>query len=248
MSSVLYKLSPVFAFCLNPRFLFFLSIAISVYLVFKNNETADILRLQYEGMDIQGAFIDPDIHQVNFFVWSGLNQVKRKTQGLSSVETWSVDFSRQRFVINASIGTVSANYAERAGNTLLIKNPIGTILKRLDLVTPFDCLACKDASVSHPTYSNFAQNYTLARVVESERDQFAADLDRFRACAIYNLQSLPVGINSNNLLAGSALALSKGENCFYYVPPTQLGILLSNGVLEVSVTYNQIPYAFCGSM
>jgi hypothetical protein len=247
-TAALYRLAPLFAVIFNPTLLYLLSVGLSLYLVYQNHKSATEDREKYEGLNIQGAYLDRDIHQISFIVWSGMNQLKRKSQGVSTIETWTVDFSRNRFVINANADSVTANYAERVGDILVIKNPVGTIIKRLYLTIPFDCLACKDSSSIAPTYNNFATNYTLARVVESERDQFAADLDRLRACAIHNFQSIPVGEDSNTLLAGSAFAISKSSDCFYYIPPTQLGILLSNGVLETSVTYSEIPYAFCGSM
>jgi hypothetical protein len=248
MSAILYRYAPLFSFLFNPTFLYLLSVGLSLYLVIRNHQSAVSQRDQYESLNIQGAYLDRDIHQISFIVWSGMSQLKRKSQGVATVDTWTVDFSRNRFVINASANSVTANYAERAGDILLIKNPVGTVIKRLYLMVPFDCLACKDSSSIAPTYNNFAANYTLARVVESERDLFAADLDRLRACAIHKFESIPVGEDSNSLLAGSAFAISKSSSCFYYIPPPEPGILLSNGVIETTVTYSEIPYAFCGSM
>lgn len=244
--AILYKIGPLFSFFLNPRLLYLISIALSVYLVYKNHELATSLRDEYASLDIQGTFIDRDIHQVNFFVWSGLNQIKRKLQGLSSIETWSLNTDRNRYVIGASASSVTSNYAEIAGDTLFIKNPAGTIIKRLYRIESFGCNACRGGM--EPTYSNFAQNFRLVRVVQSERANFVRDLDRLRACAMLNLQNLPVGENSNQIIADGPLALAVDNTRFYYITPTAYGMLISNGVLETTVVYNEIPYAFCGAM
>jgi hypothetical protein len=135
-----------------------------------------------------------------------------------------------------------------AGTTLLIKNPAGTVIKRLYRVEGHGCMACRDARTMNPTYSNFVQNYTLAKVAESERNLFISELDTLRACAMYKLESLPVGENSNVLIAQSPLAIAKDGSNFFYVPSTNYGVLLSNGVLEMEVMYDQLPYSFCGSM
>ena len=244
--SIVYKLGPFFSVIHDPRLLFVLSIGLSLYLLKKNHDAAVKQRDEYELLDIQGAFIDRDIHQVNFFVWNGLSQMKRKLQGLSSEETWSLNTERGRFVINDSSSSVIANYAEYTGGVVLIKNPAGAIVKRLYRIDSFGCNACS-AGIT-PTYSNFVANYNLARVVESERPLFVADLDRLRACALHNLSLIPVGVGSNTIIASAPLAISKDKTNFYYIPSTNYGMLLSNGVLETQVTYDKIPYAFCGSM
>lgn len=244
MASILYKLGPVFSFFLNPRLLYLISISLSIYLAYTNHEEALRLRDEYEQLNIQGTFIDRDIHQVNFFVWSGLNQIKRKQQGLSTVETWSLDASRNRYVINASASSVTANYAELVGDTLVIKSPGGLIVKRLYRVESFGC----NVAGIKPTYANFAQNFTLARLTETDRPQFVDDLDRLRACAMSNLQNIPVGEGSNQIIAAGPLAIALDNTAFYHITSTAYGMLLSNGVLETVVTYDQIPYAFSGAM
>jgi hypothetical protein len=243
--SLLYKIGPLFSFLLNPRLLYLLSIGLSIYLVYTNHQKATLLREEYSAVDIQGTFLDRDIHQINFFVWSGLNQIKRKMQGLSSVEVWSVNTERRRYVINASASSTTSNYAELAGDTLLIKNPVGTIIKRLYRIQSFGCNACR--SGIQPTYANFAANFRLVRLVQQERDQFVADLDRLRACAMINLQNIPVGENSNQVIADAPLALSLDNTSFYYVTSTAYGVLQSNGVLETTVVYDEIPFSFCGA-
>jgi hypothetical protein len=214
----------------------------------ENDKLAEQKRQEYESIDIQGTFLDPDIHQMNFFVWSGLNQIKRKRQGISTVESWTLDTSRSRYVINASASSLTSNYAQLAGSTLLIKNPAGTIIKRLYKVEGHGCIACKDARTMNPTFSNFAQNYTLAKIVQSDRSIFISELDTLRACAMYKLESIPVGENSNILISEAPLAIAKDGSNFFYVPSTNYGVLLSNGILEMQVMYDQIPYSFCGSM
>jgi hypothetical protein len=248
-------------FILDPKLWYLVSISLSLILVILNHRSAASARDQYSMIDIQGTYIDPDIHQMNFFVWSGFNQVKRRQQGLAGVESWSLDKSRKRYVINDGWNSTTANYAERVSDTIVIKNPAGTVIKRLYKVLPFSCVQCKlsdaeslmnniipDSNKVFPTYANFNNKYSLVRLAESERDLMIADLDRLRACARFRHDMIPVGADSNALIADSPLAVAKDGQTFYYIPPTNYSILLSNGVLEQQVTYDTIPYAFCGSM
>jgi hypothetical protein len=244
--SIIYKIGPLFSFIHDPRLLFLLSIGLSIYVFLNNHKEAVKQRDDYELLDIQGSFIDRDIHQVNFFVWNGLNQIKRKLQGLSGEETWSLNLERGRFVINDNASSVISNYAEYTGNAVVIKNPSGAVLKTLYRIESFGCNACGSGLV--PTYSNFAANFTLARITLADKPKFVNDLDRLRACAMNNIAAIPVGVTSNSIIAEAPLAIAKDNTRFYYIPPTNYGMLLSNGVLELSVTYDQIPYAFCGAM
>lgn len=251
----------VISFALDPKLWYFISISLTLLLLVLNHRKAVADREQYSLIDIQGTYIEPDLHQMNFFIWNGFNQIKRRQQGLAGVESWTLDAARKRYVINDSAGSTIANYAERAADTIVIKSPSGTVIKRLFKVTPYSCAQCNltdaeslmnniipDSSKVFPTYANFNNKYSLVRLVESERDLMIADLDRLRACARFRYDQIPVGADSNSLIAGSPLAVAKDGLTFYYVSPTSYSVLLSNGVLEQQVTYGTIPYAFCGAM
>jgi hypothetical protein len=230
----------------NPLLLYIVSIVLSILVVVGNERSAASLRDDFDKLDIHGSYLDRDLHQINFFIWTGTNQIKRKSQGIATTETWTIDPARDRYMINAGAGSTRANYAERSGDVIIIKNPVGAILKRLYKVTPFICTSCKDADRNHPTYSNFSRDYHLVKV--TDKTQFIADLDQLRACAIYNFQTIPIGKDSNKLLSEAPFAVAKDNSCFYYVPPTQFGVLQSNGVPLTQIAYQTLPRAFCGAM
>jgi hypothetical protein len=104
-TAALYRLAPLFAVIFNPTLLYLLSVGLSLYLVYQNHKSATEEREKYEGLNIQGAYLDRDIHQISFIVWSGMNQLKRKSQGVSTIETWTVNFSRNRFVTPTRIAS-----------------------------------------------------------------------------------------------------------------------------------------------
>lgn len=214
-----------------------------------SNET-----VAFKKMDIRGKFIDPILHQLNIFEWSDLSHVTRAQQGTTDTQVWQLDEINNRYIVNMS--TTVVNYATYNSTTgvITIKSSTGQVLTTLNRISPdviissTSCSACATAATGYPTYANFAQHFQLVHLNPSEQPLFAGRLDVLRACAMFHIDTIPIGASSNQIIANGAFAVAKDNTCFFLVPPTQYTFLLGNGIVDLEIALENLPNAFCGSM
>jgi len=236
---------------------FFLVLLFFIYQAYTTYNDAKIKADQIGKLNIRGKYIDSSIHQLNILEWNDVTTVKRIAQGTATSEIWTLDQPNNRYIIK-SYTPYHYAYYDPATYIVLIKDSSGVLLTTLtrainsfqdpDTSSTLVCSACSTSSINYPTYSNFATLYRLVKLNLNDQPAFISNLDVLRECAMFHIDLIPVGPNSNTLLANSYFAVPLDNACFFYVPPVNYSFLKSNGIIESEIALGNLPPAFCGSM
>ena len=236
---------------------FFLVLLFFVYQAYTTYTDAKVKAEQINKLNIRGKYIDSSIHQLNILEWNDVTTVKRIAQGTATSEIWTLDQTNNRYIIK-SYTPYHYAYYDPVTYIVLIKDSAGVLLTTLtrainsfqdpDTSKTLVCSACSTSSINYPTYSNFATLYRLVKLNVNDQPTFVATLDILRECAMFHIDLIPVGPNSNTLLGNSYFAVPLDNTCFFYVPPVNYAFLKSNGIIESEIALGNLPPAFCGSM
>ena len=237
--------------------LFFLVLGFFIYGAYNTYTASAAQVLQIQKLNVRGKYIDASIHQLNILEWNDSSSVKRTVQGTTTTEIWTLDQTNNRYIIK-SYTPYHYAYYDPVTFIVQIKDNSGTLLTTLtrESNTPQDpdtsntlvCQACATSSINYPTYANFATLYRLVHLNVFDQPTFVSSLDTLRECAMFHIDLIPVGVNSNNVLGASAFAVPLDNSCFFYVPPVNYNFLKSNGIIDTEIALGNLPTSFCGSM